>query len=87
LYQQFCGQTWNDSSSANVFINVIGKNKSKFHLTSVQCTSAQNCNTSDWDLTRLTTLLLNSNPPKTVSKTDAQRGDNEDKLLVQLQHI
>ncbi|CAF1028525.1 unnamed protein product [Adineta steineri] len=82
------GKIWDDSTTCgkNFWTNIITKNK-KINLTSVQKTSVTNGNSNDWDLTTLTALLLNSDRPKTLNKTQIQQLDNEDKILTELRDI
>ncbi|CAF2950054.1 unnamed protein product [Rotaria sp. Silwood2] len=82
------GKVWDDSSTSgsNYLANVIAKNK-QFNLTTVQKTSVSNGDSKEWDLTTLTALLLNSDRPKALNKTQIQQLDNEDMLLKELRDI
>ena len=82
------GQTWDDTSACGkiYLINVVNKNK-KINLTPVQKISVSNGDSSEWDLTALTALLLNTDRPKALSQMQAQQIDTEDKLLTQLRDI
>ncbi|CAF3838928.1 unnamed protein product, partial [Rotaria sordida] len=52
-----------------------------------QKTSIANGDSNAWDLTTLTALLLSTDRPKTLNKTEIQQLNNEDKLLKQLRDI
>ncbi|CAF4244003.1 unnamed protein product [Rotaria sordida] len=82
------GQVWNDSPTCgkNYLTNVIAKTK-KISLTPVQKTSVSNGNSDEWDVTTLTNLLLFIDRPKTLSTSEIQQLDQEDKLLQQLKEI
>ncbi|CAF4232928.1 unnamed protein product [Rotaria sp. Silwood2] len=82
------GQVWNDSPTCgnNYVTNVIAKNK-KINLTPVQKTSVSNGNSDEWDVTTLTTLLLFIDRSKTLSTSEIQQLDQEEKLLQQLREI
>ncbi|CAF4695946.1 unnamed protein product [Rotaria sp. Silwood1] len=82
------GQVWDDSSTcgSNYLSNVIAKNK-KFNLTKVQTISIANGDSNEWDITTLTSLLLNADRPKTLSRAQIQELDHEDLLLKQLRDI
>ncbi|CAF1344183.1 unnamed protein product [Rotaria sp. Silwood1] len=82
------GQVWNDSPTCgnNYVTNVIAKNK-KINLTPVQKTSVSNGNSDEWDVTTLTALLLFIDRSKTLSTSEIQQIDEEDKLLQQLREI
>ncbi|CAF5022111.1 unnamed protein product, partial [Rotaria sp. Silwood1] len=82
------GQVWNDSPTCgnNYVTNVIAKNK-KINLTPVQKTSVSNGNSDEWDVTTLTALLLFIDRSKTLSTSEIQQLDEEDKLLQQLREI
>lgn len=82
------GQVWDDSSTcgSNYLTNVIAKNKN-INLTSVQKTSVSQGDSNEWDLTTLTALLLFIDRPKSLSTTETQEFDNEDKLLKRLRDI
>ncbi|CAF3873512.1 unnamed protein product [Adineta steineri] len=88
-YQLFMnGQLWNDSLKCGkkYLANVIGKSK-KFNLTTVQKTLVRNGDSNEWDLTTLTSLLLNTDRPKTLKIVQIQQLDNEDKMLIELRDI
>ncbi|CAF3806421.1 unnamed protein product [Adineta steineri] len=88
-YQLFMnGQLWNDSLKCGkkYLANVIGKSK-KFNLTTVQKTLVRNGDSNEWDLTTLTSLLLNTDRPKTLNIVQIQQLDNEDKMLIELRDI
>jgi tetratricopeptide (TPR) repeat protein len=79
------GQTWDDSSQcgSNYLVNIIGKSK-KFNLKTVQKTLIHNGDSNQFDITTLTTLLLNTERPKKLNKTQIQQLNNEDQLLIEL---
>ncbi|CAF2973700.1 unnamed protein product [Rotaria sp. Silwood2] len=79
------GQTWDDSSQcgSNYLVNIIGKSK-KFNLTAVQRTLIHDGDSNQFDITTLTTLLLNTERPKKLNKTQIQQLNNEDQLLIEL---
>ncbi|CAF3444839.1 unnamed protein product [Rotaria sp. Silwood2] len=82
------GQVWDDSTKCgnSYLINVIAKNK-KINLTPVQKISVSNGNSNEWDVTTLTAILLFIDRPKTLSISQIQQLDQEDKLLCQLRDI
>ncbi|CAF4244456.1 unnamed protein product, partial [Adineta steineri] len=46
-----------------------------------------NGDSNEWDLTTLTSLLLNTDRPKTLNTAQIQQLDNEDKMLIDLRDI
>ncbi|CAF1433550.1 unnamed protein product, partial [Didymodactylos carnosus] len=82
------GQVWDDTPTCgNKYVtNVIAKNK-KISLTPVQKIAVSNGNLDEWDVTTLTALLLFIYRPKTLSTSETQQLDQEDKLLQQLREI
>ncbi|CAF1161238.1 unnamed protein product [Rotaria sordida] len=82
------GKVWDDSSTcgSNYLTNVIAQNK-KFNLTKIQTISIANGDSNQWDITTLTSLLLNADRPKTLSQAQIQELDHEDLLLKQLRDI
>ena len=82
------GQLWNDSPTCgnNYVTNVIKKNKN-ISLTPIQKASVSNGNSDEWDVTTLSNLLLFIDRPTTLSTSEIQQLDQEDKLLQQLKEI
>ena len=79
------GQGWDDTPTCgdNYVTNVIKKSKN-VSLTPIQKVSVSNGKSNEWDVTTLTNLLLFIDRPKTLSTSEIQQLDQEDKLLQQL---
>ena len=59
----------------------------KISLTPIQKIPVSNGNSDQWDITTLTALLLFTDRPKTLSTSEIQQLDEEDKRLQQLREI
>ncbi|CAF1311162.1 unnamed protein product [Adineta steineri] len=82
------GQLWNDTNicGQNYVTNILKKNK-KINLTPTQRIPVENGQSSEWDLSTLTNILLFSTRPTTLSPIEIQQLDQDDKLLEQLKDI
>lgn len=82
------GQVWDDTTlCGNSYLtNVIAKNK-RISLTPIQKASVSNGNSNEWDATTLTALLLFIDRPQTLSISEVQQLDQEDKRVNQLRDI
>ncbi|CAF1365470.1 unnamed protein product [Didymodactylos carnosus] len=90
-YQQFFDNHWDDTPTAGgtFYTNIIdkGKNKSKFNLTTVQKRLIQKGNTNDWDITTLTSLLINVTSPQMPKKAVVQRLSEENRKIADIREI